>query len=204
MGRNRLRPEVFKWQDYPTVVWRRPAPRVRTWLLLVRNVCLLEGLSLSLVKGWQNFISLTPLERLSNFNILLYYIIFYYQASIMYFKLFHEWTSLELERMHLMMIMMMMMMGKERYRVLRGCQNGDVWKEGKLKEEKKEERAGNRIGLLSSHVWTSEGERRQVGERMLKASRVGECQTVYHFGPVHSRLKTNYWGKEKSIFLGGL
>ena len=95
----------------------------------------------------------------------------------MYFKLFDKWTSLELERVRLLATLhLKMMMGKERSSVPEDCQSGDILKEGNVKEERKEERAGNRIGIIFSHVWTFEKERRQIGEVILKASRV--------YGPV--------------------
>lgn len=46
----------------------------------------------------------------------------------------------------------MIMVEKEQFRVPRGFQSGDISKEGKRREEKKDKRAGNRIGLLSSKV----------------------------------------------------
>lgn len=63
-------------------------------------------------------------------------------------------------------------MEKERFRIPDDCQNGDILKEGKVKEERKKERAGNRIGIPSNHVSTSERGRRQIGEGTLKVSRV--------------------------------
>lgn len=47
---------------------------------------------------------------------------------------------------------LMMMMGKGRSSVPEDCQSGDILKEGKVKKERNEERAGNRIGIIFSHV----------------------------------------------------
>lgn len=67
--------------------------------------------------------------------------------------------------------LMRMLIDKEIFRVPDNCQNGDTLKEGKVKEKRKE-RAGNRIGILSNHVSIFKRERRQIGEGTLKVSRV--------------------------------
>ena len=46
----------------------------------------------------------------------------------------------------------MMTIGKERPRVPDSWQSGDLLKEGKAKEERKDMRVGNKTGSLSSHV----------------------------------------------------
>lgn len=45
----------------------------------------------------------------------------------------------------------MMSMGSERSKISEGCQSGDILEEERIKEERKQEGAGNRIDLLSSH-----------------------------------------------------
>lgn len=56
--------------------------------------------------------------------------------------------------------------GKRKIKNLRSCQSGDILEEERIKEERKQEGAGNRIDLLSSHVWTFE-EGRQIEEGIL-------------------------------------
>lgn len=47
---------------------------------------------------------------------------------------------------------LIMIMEKERLSLPEGFQRGDILKKGKVKDERKEKRGGDRIGLLSSHV----------------------------------------------------
>ena len=52
----------------------------------------------------------------------------------------------------LALLHLIMMMEKERLTVPEGFQSGDILEKGKVREVRKEKRAGNRNGLLSNHV----------------------------------------------------